>query len=109
MASHIVELTQTQSIVLGVITKQKCISVNECAYWTELSVAEIERAIPVLEKHRLIFQTGGYPKRYKVRLVAKKDEDDDDVKNDGWVHPDIQYEAEAESMAATEEEVGVPL
>lgn len=93
MASRVVELTRNESVVLGAITEHKCISANEMAYRTDLAEGEIERAIPVLESHRLIYQIGGYPKRYKVRETAKKNAEKQS--SDSWIDPDAQYEAEA--------------
>ena len=59
MVEHIVELTTTQSIVLGNITKYKCVSVMECSYWTHLKENSIQKAICALIDHHLIYLSPG--------------------------------------------------
>ena len=98
MSSRIVELTETQSIVLGTIKRYKCLSAAEIAHWTQLSVSSIEQAIPVLDRARLILlsSSGGLPKRYCPREVASVKEDDNDVWDD-----DSNYTAEIENESVS--------
>ncbi len=101
MASRVVELTPTQSIVLGTITHHKCISAGECSYRTNISIPEIEAAIPVLEKHRLIYLSagGGFPKRWCPRAMTVSTEKEVSE----WGDPDAHYEKEAGGAISAEE------
>lgn len=68
------ELSPTESRVLGIITRYKCISPAECSYWAEdLTEAQIDECIPKLLFHRLIYlDQSGLPKRYCPRIDAVK-------------------------------------
>lgn len=98
MSSRIIELTTEQSVVLGTVTRYRCISAQECAHWTTLTVAQIERAIPVLIRERLIYlDQGGLPKRYVPRPVVAVEEEEDEE-----IDVDKQYELESSVSESVE-------